>query len=69
MGADIAREAEAFVFLTNVFNPGMPCGNFLGVILGAVIDEDDFVVWIIDIPQRSEAAVECLPAVVGADDH
>ena len=69
MGADIAGEAQAFVFLADVLNPRMPRRDFLRVILGTIVHEDDLVVWIIDVLERGQAAVERFATVVGADDH
>ena len=69
MGADIAGEAQAFIFLADVLHPRMAGRDFLGVIGRAVIDEDDFVVGVVDLLERGEAAVERLAAVVGANNH
>ena len=69
IAANISGEAQAFVFLADVFNPRMPCRDFLRVIFGAVVHEDDFVVWIIDVLERGQASLERLAAIVGADDH
>ena len=49
IAANIAGEAQAFVFLADVFDPGMPRRDFLRVVLRTIIHEDDFVVWIIDV--------------------
>ncbi len=68
VGADIAGETEAFVFLADIFDPRVAGRDLLRVVGRAVVDEDDFVVGVVDLFERGEAAVEGFRAVVGADD-
>ena len=67
-GANIARVAEPLVFLTDVADPRMPLRDLLRVVGGPVIHQHDFVIGVIDVLQRSEAAVEGLRAVVGTNN-
>ena len=67
-GAYIAGDTQAHVGLMDRLHPRVVGDDFLGVVLGAVVDEHDLVVGIIQLLERTQAGLEGLAAVVTADD-
>ena len=70
--AGVARGAEALVDLHDIPHGGEILHDFLRVVLRAVVDEDDFVVGVVEMLERIEAIAQRARAVVGADhdgDH
>ena len=67
-GADITRDAESHVRLMDCPHPRVMGDDLARVVLGPVVDKNDFVVGIVQLLERAEAGLEGLTAVVTADD-
>jgi hypothetical protein len=67
--ADVPGDTQAAVNLMNRADGGKAPENGRCVIRGAVVDDDDLIVGVIEREHRIQALVESPRAIVGADDH
>ena len=67
-GTAVSGDGEAEVFLPDEADVREAIDDVGGVVGGAVVDDEDFEVWVVDALAGAEAGLEATGAVVGAND-
>ena len=69
MRAHISGEAQALVFLADIFDPIVTGCDFLCVVGGSVVHEYDLVARVVDLLERCQATVQRLGAIIRTNNH